>query len=504
MFSGAGVSVVSDKAVADRVYGLVESDNAAEALRLIEPLSMGDAPSHDILAAHSAALKAAGRPHEAEAQDRRAIRLFPESGIAWHNLAATLCDLGRGNEAVESAGRAFALGLDRFETWTTLARAQILLGDHAAAADAYREAIRRRPTDAGAARELAGLIWMTTGDADAAVGPLREARAAGSTDPGLAIDEARLLKAAARLGDALHACEAELARRPNEPAVLFWAADTALDAGDGRRARAYAARALEIAPRSVMALTKWASVALAEGWVDEAFAAAVEATRIAPLDQSTWAWLATAARATGHPVHQALFDYQALVRTYRISTPPGWTDLADFLAELSRTLQTLHRFKVEPADQTLRLGTQTAGDLALVDHPVLKAFFAAVEAPIRSYLAEVSTGRDPLRSRNTGRYRIESAWSVRLRPHGFHVSHYHPKGWISSAFYVETPDAPEPEGWLKFGEPPTPTRPPMPPERFVRPEPGLLALFPSYMWHGTMPFSSGERRLTIAFDLAPG
>ena len=34
---------------------------------------------------------------------------------------------------------------------------------------------------------------------------------------------------------------------------------------------------------------------------------------------------------------------------------------------------------------------------------------------------------------------------------------------------------------------------------------GLLVLFPSWMWHGTVPFSGGEqdRRLTIAFDVVP-
>ncbi|HET6912296.1 MAG TPA: putative 2OG-Fe(II) oxygenase, partial [Rhodanobacteraceae bacterium] len=62
------------------------------------------------------------------------------------------------------------------------------------------------------------------------------------------------------------------------------------------------------------------------------------------------------------------------------------------------------------------------------------------------------------------------------------------------------------EGWLQLGEPGFKTQPPLPPERFVKPEPGLLALFPSYMWHGTIPFSGddGQSRLTIAFDVVPG
>ena len=30
---------------------------------------------------------------------------------------------------------------------------------------------------------------------------------------------------------------------------------------------------------------------------------------------------------------------------------------------------------------------------------------------------------------------------------------------------------------------------------------GRLVLFPSYMWHGTVPFSSADPRLTCAFDI---
>ena len=36
----------------------------------------------------------------------------------------------------------------------------------------------------------------------------------------------------------------------------------------------------------------------------------------------------------------------------------------------------------------------------------------------------------------------------------------------------------------------------------VRPEVGKLVIFPSYFWHGTIPFKSDEKRLTIAFDIS--
>jgi hypothetical protein len=31
----------------------------------------------------------------------------------------------------------------------------------------------------------------------------------------------------------------------------------------------------------------------------------------------------------------------------------------------------------------------------------------------------------------------------------------------------------------------------------------MLVLFPSFFWHGTVPFTRGERRLTAAFDVVP-
>jgi hypothetical protein len=57
------------------------------------------------------------------------------------------------------------------------------------------------------------------------------------------------------------------------------------------------------------------------------------------------------------------------------------------------------------------------------------------------------------------------------------------------------------EGWLKLGEPQAEMGLDLPPFRQIEPKPGRLVLFPSTMWHGTVPFEAGER-LTVAFDVA--
>jgi uncharacterized protein (TIGR02466 family) len=114
----------------------------------------------------------------------------------------------------------------------------------------------------------------------------------------------------------------------------------------------------------------------------------------------------------------------------------------------------------------------------------------------------------PFLRRKSDEFSYFGAWSCRLRSSGFHTNHVHPQGWISSAYYVAVPDVAADEtgrqGWLKFGESNLELSERDRPELFVQPKVGRLVLFPSYFWHGTVPFTSSEERLTIAFDVVPG
>ena len=124
------------------------------------------------------------------------------------------------------------------------------------------------------------------------------------------------------------------------------------------------------------------------------------------------------------------------------------------------------------------------------------------------YIAEL--GDDPLhplRSRRSKGFRYSGSWSSRLQDSGYHFNHIHPDGWISSCYYVALPqvvaDAQAKEGWIKFGEPALDVALKNPIRRTIQPMPGRLVLFPSYTWHGTVPFHDSSARTTIAFDVVP-
>jgi uncharacterized protein (TIGR02466 family) len=494
--------------VIEHAYSLINAGHAAEALEIGARLAAAPGASHDALVLHAAALKLVQRHEEALAVDERAAGAFPRSGTAWHNLATTLSELGRGHEALEALAKGFAVGLDSPLSWQVKARAHVACGDLAAAEAAYREASARAPGLAPLAAETADFLWMARGDLAAAQAPLDRAFHAGAPPAPLLLAKARLLASAGDQEQAAALLDRAAGHLPDELSLVLAAAQAALEAGRLPDAGRHALRAETLAPDDIAVLVQSTIVSLALGRAELARRHMRKALDLAPLDQSVLAWSATAARAAGDPLYGELCDYESMVGVYDLEPPPGWATPADFLADLKSALDRHHVMAEHPSAQSLRHGTQTTYRLSGSSEPAVQAFFKALEAPLREHLAKLGAGADPLRRRNTGGYRIVGAWSVRLRPGGFHLDHMHHEGWISSAFYVETPDEAlgreSREGWLRLGQPPFRTVPELPAERFVRPKPGRLVLFPSYLWHGTMPFRTEERRTTIAFDLLPG
>ncbi len=386
------------------------------------------------------------------------------------------------------------------EAWYEHGRALFGLGALEGAERSLREAVVRRPRYPEALQELAHVIWLRTGDAEMAAAVFD-----GESD--LRYQKSLVYTAAGQHQKALESVQAALHGNEAFAGLAPIAAQLALTAGQPDLAVAYAVDALNRDPSDSRGAEVWIAARLAQGANREALEAARRMVELDQTNQTALALLATAARLTGAPEYRALCDYQTLVRSAVIATPPGWPTLEAYLADLGRSLEALHTSRHHPFGQSLRSGTQTPTDLTNSTDPVIQAFFEAAYPLIAEYIAAVVAKGEVLAQRNTGGYRLSGAWSVSLRPGGFHIDHIHPQGWISSAFYVAVPEEATGrdwrEGWIKFGEPHWATSPKLEAEHFVKPEPGLLVLFPSYMWHGTVPFTTEERRLTIAFDAVP-
>lgn len=433
---------------------------------------------------------------------RTALRLRP-GHLPWlHNLAVALRLAGRAGEALPIFRECAARSANEAKIHYNLGHCLQDLGRIDAAAEAYHRAIRLTPTDAEIHDSLGRMLWQH-GRTQTHVESYREALLDHPDDPGLLAGLATRLtlagepQAAADLlapaisrgvgGAELHYRRGQAlwsARQP-DPALAAFDAALATDAGHAASLRE-SARALLILDRPADALPRIERRLTAD-----------------PADQQALALQGMMWRLTGDPRAEWLTN-PGLIGAARLV--PGNGDVTGFNRQLDRALGTLHIGRQHPLEQTLRGGTQTADDLFSRDVPEIVAVRAMIEAGVRRYIDTLPTDpAHPFLCRKVSGFAFSGSWSVRLHSGGHHKNHIHPEGWISAVYYVALPKAvgDGEQGWLKFGETGLNLREREQIVRTVRPEPGLLVLFPSYFYHGTIPFADKDHRTTIAFDIVP-
>ncbi|GAB2196764.1 putative 2OG-Fe(II) oxygenase [Sessilibacter sp. MAH4] len=216
-------------------------------------------------------------------------------------------------------------------------------------------------------------------------------------------------------------------------------------------------------------------------------------------------------RERGDERYYWLNDYDRFIDIRTIEKPNEYLSLEHYLNELQDVVLSMHISKKEPLTQSVRNGSQSSGRFFSKNIPIIKTHVQALNKQIKAFLCKLPINtHHPFLQRNTKSYRFSGSWSVALKDGGFHVSHVHPEGWISSAFYVSTVETEEQDGGnILFGRAPYKSLKINSVEREIKPEPGILVLFPSYFWHETKPFhnkniNDDSKRITTPFDLVPG
>lgn len=225
-------------------------------------------------------------------------------------------------------------------------------------------------------------------------------------------------------------------------------------------------------------------------------------------NQQGWiAYKTTALRLMNSAEYDYLCNYDEHVLVTEINTPKEFQSLEVFNEALLNTLREYHRTQTHPLDQSLVGGTQTLEKLFDYHAPIIHQLKAALHEQTNEWIAKLPRdNKHPLLRRITKEVVETDSWSVILKSQGFHKSHFHPAGWLSSPYYIKLPSAMSSannQGCIELGKPGFAAQSPLSAEKIVRPKQGLLVQFPSYMWHGTVPFASDDERVTVAYDVIP-
>lgn len=419
----------------------------------------------DVSIAHGHARVAMEGGLDARQLYERALALAPRNGAIIVGLAAARAAVGEG----ERGAADLAAALEKSPMWLAghehLAQLVATLGRPAEATASLERAIGRLPTAVPLWETLLN-VQLRRGDHKSLMPTVQRAEAAGVSSPDFAIYRG------------IHAAEFD---EETFPPDLF------------DRAPPHAAAVL--GRSRIRHLLRVGAIDAALPLIDRELQGEPNA--------ESWAYASTAWRLAGDPRSDWLEGDDRLISVMDVSAelPP--------IDQLAATLRSLHVAKGEYIDQSVRGGTQTDGPLLSRIDPVIRQLRKAIVEAVQRHVAQLppQDARHPvLRHRRDRRVRFAGSWSVKLRSGGRHSNHVHPLGWLSSALYISLPPrtAGEPEGagWLTLGQPDGKLEIAMPPWRKIEPNVGQLVLFPSTMWHGTLPFEHGER-LTVAFDVAP-
>jgi tetratricopeptide (TPR) repeat protein len=382
--------------------------------------------------------------------------------------------MARFDEAVATLARAVEIDPGSFAAHYNLAGVLAAQRRLSEAEAAYRRAVAAAPQEPWGHVNL-GYVLQEQGQLTAAIGCFERA---------IAIAPA-LAPAHANLGSALY------------------------ETGRLEAAVAALRRALQLAPEDAKTEVTLAQTLQAMGDLAGAEAAFRRALALEPGLMGAQAHLSILLQQCGKAREAAaLLDYQTFLRRHRLADALGAPDVAAFNAELERYIRAHPTLQRDPPGKATQHGSQTLELLNCGDPPIaaLQGFF---ERAVEDYLATtLGAGANPFAAPRPPRWRLHG-WAVVLRSSGHQTPHFHPAGVVSGVYYVRLPRSVKAgvageAGHIRFGTPLDAPAAEAAAQTFsVRPEEGMLILFPSYFWHHTVPFESEEERISIAFDVLP-
>ena len=156
----------------------------------------------------------------------------------------------------------------------------------------------------------------------------------------------------------------------------------------------------------------------------------------------------------------------------------------------------------------LTSGIQSSGNLfKRKEHSFKQLHDALVNTINRYFLRYQNEGNEFIRSFPKD-VSFSSAWYVKMQSGGHLSSHIHETGWLSGAVYLEVPKDSGPDGQegaieLSSDGDEYPRLHDEFEKKVILPNVGDVIFFPSSVFHRTIPFSSNEERICIAFDVNP-
>jgi uncharacterized protein (TIGR02466 family) len=451
----------------------------SQALASAEQLSQDPRSIADAASVQTQALLRLGDVEQAFAVASVAAGAHPEHAVLRAAFGDVLVARGQLGEAINAYEAALGCGDGRLETVLACARCSMESG-------LYAKAVQLLEAKQGSMAEMArhdsagvASLWQLLGDALAAGG---------------------------LHGRALEAYERCMAARPANAQVLCRVAQMQFALGRDSAAQVSLREAGAAEPAASQPCVLAVEQCIAAGQLSQALAHCQRYTSAGYFAHEIVAAETFLLNALGQSLEaQRLAGFEQLVATQSLSPPAAFHSLESFNAALVQGLRAHPSLTAAGAlSKATQKGLQS-GNLLSARDGVFADFKELLWSAVSSYMAQLPVDQTHPFLGTQVQLTGVHCWGVVLNRAGYQAPHIHPTGWVSGVYYPSLPkslgaDAAY-EGWLEFGSSPAALKTGVELERLhVKPEEGLLVLFPSYLYHATVPFSADVERVSLAFD----
>jgi len=475
----------------------------------------------------------AGKLAEAEVAAKKLLALYPQTFILHQVLGLAQDGLNKFAEAVDSYQKALALQPNTPDLHFNLGIALTNVGRQEDAAKSYAQAIRLRPTFFEAYANL-GTILQKQGKLEEAIKNYRKALSIHE-DPRGHFNLGTALRDEGKLDEAITHFKQAIAMFPNYADAHNYLGECYRDQGNMEDAIKKYFDTLALNKNHAGANYNMGEFLYLAGRYDEA----VDYLERSKLDDWQERALYCTYKAehfdafknkidhivhthekhnapflqtlsTHHAVNFGVEDHYNFCKNgfdfvYQKSIPELAEPNSQFLKDL---LNDIENTAIEVRAQGMIInGKQSAGNLFKRPEASFRKLGEIVKQEFINYKNTFAGADCELIKSFPKELEFTSSWYVRLRRGGYVDRHIHEVGWISGAVYLVLPkNKKDPlEGCFEYGL--HGDNYPLKHENFpvgiATPHVGDIVLFPSSLFHRTIPFSSDEERICIAFDLKP-
>ena len=457
------LSELSNEQIINKAIKLHLQGNVKDAGQYYQYLIRSGFKDHRVFANYGLLLKDIGKLKKAEICQRRAIEIKPNFAEAYSNLAAILNNTGKLSEAVLLLKKAIKLKPDFAEAHYNLGNVLLNLSRLEEAEFSTRKAIKLNPNFADS--------YSTLGNILNDLGKLKEAE----------ICYSYAIKLNPRSKNALL----------NRGQLLFKNKELNKALIDADQCNSEESR--------VFAL----EILYALGRIDEIY------RRIEEMPEQFVNNIRLAAFSSFISEHENINTSKNFCRNpfnflHFSNMQSTRKDYIVFIDEIIKELSLINKVW-EPRQNTTVNGFHTPMDINLFSNPSkniskLKTFILKeIDQYYLKYAKEdcIYISKWPSKKELYG-------WHVVLKKQGYQEAHFHPDGWLSGVIYLKVvPSREKNEGAIEFTLDGYNYSHINSPKLTYQPKLGDIVLFPSSLYHRTIPFTTDQDRMVIAFDLMP-